>query len=60
MVAARDFIPTLPDPVFSPEQYRTVREAIGELLPLQAGGKDPSKIAEALEAAKKAAIELLG
>ncbi len=26
----------------------------------QAGGKDPSKIAEALEAAKKAAIELLG
>lgn len=40
LIAARDFIPTLPDPVFSPDQYRTVRDAIGNLPPLKAGGKD--------------------
>lgn len=41
LVASRDFIPTLPEPVFGPEQYRTVRDAIGNLPPLAAGGKDP-------------------
>lgn len=40
VVAAKDFIPTLPEPVFKPEQYRTVRDAIGNLPPLKAGQKD--------------------
>ena len=40
LLASRDFIPTLPAPVFSVDQYRTVREAIGHLPPLSAGGKD--------------------
>lgn len=40
LIAARDFIPTLPEPVFSPDQYRTVRDAIGNLSPLEAGQKD--------------------
>lgn len=42
LIAARDFIPTLPEPVLSPDQYRTVRDAIGSLPPLKAGGKDPN------------------
>lgn len=42
LIAARDFIPTLPVPVFTPEQYRTVRDAIGDLPPLAAGEKDPA------------------
>lgn len=47
VVAARDFIPTLPEPVFAPEQYRTVRDAIGALPPLRPGEKaseDPMHI----------------
>lgn len=40
LIAARDFIPTLPEPVFSPDRYRTVRDAIGNLPPLEAGQKD--------------------
>ncbi len=42
LLASRDFIPTLPLPVFSPEQYRTVRDAIGNMPPLDAGCKDPN------------------
>lgn len=41
LIAARDFVPTLPAPAFAPEQYRTVRDAIGNLPPLKAGGRDP-------------------
>ena len=41
LIAAHDFFPTLPEPVFKPEQYRTVRDAIGNLPPLKPGGKDP-------------------
>ena len=59
LVAARDFIPTLPDPVFSPEQYRTVREAIGELLPLQAGGKDPDDPMHMTSRHRKETVEIL-
>jgi DNA (cytosine-5)-methyltransferase 1 len=40
LLASRAFIPTLPKPVFTPEQYRTVRDAIGNLSPLTAGGRD--------------------
>ena len=39
LLAGRDFIPTLPEPVFKPDQYRTVRDAIGGLPPLVAGGR---------------------
>lgn len=42
LLASRDFIPTLPAAVFQPGQYRTVRDAIGALPPLAAGGKDPT------------------
>lgn len=38
LIAARDFIPTLPEPILTPDQYRTVRDAIGHLPPLNAGG----------------------
>lgn len=41
LLASKDFIPTLPEPVYSPAQYRTVRDAIGDLPELEAGGKDP-------------------
>lgn len=40
LIADRDFIPTLPQAVLSPEQFRTVRDAIGNLPPLKAGEKD--------------------
>ncbi len=59
LIAARDFIPTLPEPVFSPDQYRTVRDAIGSLPPLKAGGKDPDDPMHMTSRHRKETIEIL-
>lgn len=59
LLAAKDFIPTLPEPVFSPEQYRTVRDAIGALPPLAAGGKDPNDPMHITSKHRKETIEIL-
>lgn len=59
LLAGRDFIPTLPEPVFSPEQYRTVRDAIGGLSPLMAGGKDPQDPMHMTSKHRKETIEVL-
>lgn len=59
LVAARDFIPTLPEPVFKPEQYRTVRDAIGSLPPLEAGGKDPADPMHMTSRHRKETVEIL-
>lgn len=40
LIAAKDFIPSLPQPQYSPPDFRTVRDAIGALPPLSAGGHD--------------------
>lgn len=40
LLASQDFIPTLPETIFKPDQYRTVRDAIGNLPPLKAGEKN--------------------
>lgn len=37
LLASRDFIPSLPEPVYTPASYKTVRDAIGWLPPLAAG-----------------------
>lgn len=37
LLASREFTPSLPEPVFTPATYRTVRDAIGWLPPLAAG-----------------------
>ena len=59
LIAARDFIPTLPEPVLSPDQYRTVRDAIGSLPPLKAGGKDPDDPMHMTSRHRKETIEIL-
>lgn len=59
LIAAKDFIPTLPEPVFKPEQYRTVRDAIGDLPPLKAGGKDPADPMHMTSRHRKETIEIL-
>ncbi len=59
LVAARDFIPTLPEAVFSPDQYRTVRDAIGSLPPLTAGGKDPTDPMHMTSRHRKETVDIL-
>jgi len=59
LIAARDFIPTLPDPVFTTDQYRTVRDAIGHLPPLKAGEKDPDDPMHITSKHRKETIEIL-
>lgn len=59
LVAARDFIPSLPEPVFTPDQYRTVRDAIGNLPPLKAGEKDPDDPMHMTSRHRKETVEIL-
>ena len=59
LVAAKDFIPTLPEPAFTSDQYRTVRDAIGDLPPLQAGGKDPDDPMHMTSRHRKETVEIL-
>lgn len=59
LIAARDFIPTLPEPVFDPTQYRTVRDAIGYLPPLEAGQKDPLDPMHITSKHRKETIDIL-
>ncbi len=59
LLASRDFIPTLPEPVFKPDQYRTVRDAIGNLPPLAAGGKDPDDPMHMTSKHRKETIDIL-
>ena len=59
LLASKDFIPTLPEPSFSPEQYRTVRDAIGDLPQLAPGGKDPHDEMHMTSHHRKETIEIL-
>ena len=59
LIASRDFIPTLPSPVFKPEQYRTVRDAIGSLPPLSAGQQDSNDPMHVTSKHRKETIEIL-
>ncbi len=59
LIAAKDFIPTLPEPVFAAEQYRTVRDAIGDLPKLQAGEKDSKDPMHMTSRHRKETIEIL-
>lgn len=59
LIAARDFIPTLPEPVLSPDQYRTVRDAIGSLPPLKAGGRDPDDPMHMTSRHRKETVDIL-
>lgn len=59
LIAARDFIPTLPKPVLTPAQFRTVRDAIGSLPPLKAGGKDPHDPMHMTSQHRRETIEIL-
>lgn len=59
LLAGRDFIPTLPKPVFKPSQYRTVRDAIGDLPPLKAAGKDPDDPMHMTSRHRKETVEIL-
>lgn len=59
LIASRDFIPTLPERTFEPENYRTVRDAIGDLPPLRSGGKDPHDPMHITSRHRKETIEIL-
>lgn len=59
LIAAKDFFPTLPAPVLKPDQFRTVREAIGDLPPLKAGEKDPNDPMHMTSRHKKETVEIL-
>lgn len=59
LIASRDFIPTLPTPVFKPGQYRTVRDAIGNLPSLAAGGKDPNDPMHITSKHRKETVEII-
>ncbi|EXG84525.1 DNA-methyltransferase Dcm [Clostridium sp. ASBs410] len=59
LIASRDFIPTLPSPVFKPEQYRTVRDAIGSLPPLRVGQQDSNDPMHVTSKHRKETIEIL-
>ena len=59
LLASKDFIPTLPSPAFKPNQYRTVRDAIGYLPPLTAGGVDPNDPMHMTSHHRKETIEIL-
>ena len=59
LLASKEFIPTLPDPVFAPEQFRTVRDAIGHLPPLVAGQKDTNDPMHVTSRHRKETVEIL-
>ena len=59
LLASRDFIPTLPEAVFKPDQYRTVRDAIGHLPPLEAGEKNPEDPMHVTSKHRKETIDIL-
>lgn len=59
LLAAKDFIPTLPDAVYSPVQYRTVRDAIGDLPVLKAGEKDANDPMHITSKHRKETIDIL-
>lgn len=59
LLASKDFIPTLPQPVFRPDQYRTVRDAIGDLPPLEAGGKDENDPMHITSRHRKETVDIL-
>lgn len=59
LIAARDFIPTLPEPVFTPDQYRTVRDAIGDLKPLKVGEQDPNDPMHVTSKHRKETVDIL-
>lgn len=59
LIAAKDFIPTLPEPVYGPENYRTVRDAIGNLPPLKAGEADPDDPMHITSKHRKETVEIL-
>ena len=58
-IAAKDFIPTLPGSVLEPDQYRTVRDAIGDLPPLKAEEKDPLDPMHMTSRHRKETVEIL-
>lgn len=59
LLASRDFVPTLPEPVYIPEQFRTVRDAIENLPPLVAGGRDPKDPMHMTSRHRKETVEIL-
>lgn len=59
LLASKDFIPTLPKPVFSASEYRTVRDAIANLPPLRAGQKDLNDPMHITSRHRNETIELL-
>ncbi len=59
LIATRDFGPSLPFPVFKPEQYRTVRDAIGSLPQLAPGGRDPNDPMHITSKHRKETIQIL-
>lgn len=59
LVAAKDFIPTLPSAVYNSDQFRTVRDAIGSLPPLAAGGCDPEDPMHMTSRHRKETIDIL-
>jgi DNA (cytosine-5)-methyltransferase 1 len=60
VIAARDW-PSfrMPSPTHSPREFRTVRDAIGHLRPLRAGGCDPTDPMHVTSQHRKATIELI-
>lgn len=59
LIADRDFVPTLPEPILKPEQFRTVRDAIGDLPPLKVGEKDPNDPMHMTSRHRKETLEIL-
>jgi DNA (cytosine-5)-methyltransferase 1 len=59
VLASKDFIPSLPEPVFSPSTYRTVRDAIEWLPFLSAGEKNKDDAMHVTSKHRKTTIEIL-
>jgi len=49
----------LPEGYFTPKEYKTVRDAIGKLRPLKAGGSDPTDALHKAVAHKHSTIEVI-
>lgn len=59
LLASKDFIPSLPEPVLNPEEYKTVRDAIGWLPALVAGEKSEVDPMHVTSKHRKKTVEIL-
>lgn len=59
VIAARGFVPTLPTPIYSRNTFRTVRDAIGDMPPLEPGQADPNDAMHVTSRHRQETVEII-